>query len=112
MSKSESTVQAEEINKRRILVAIALTLIAGVFAYQFFLQDGRHYVSPDGEWYLASARGEIAVEPFSLRIIGPLLISACHFDGIWIGACRFVWSYARACGSIAIIVHLLIPFCR
>jgi hypothetical protein len=108
MSKSESTVQAEEINKRRILVAIALSLIAGVFAYQFFLQDGRHYVSPDGEWYLASARGEIAVEPFSLRIIGPLLISVLTtLTGLSPQAAFQLVTFASVIGSLLLLLKIL-----
>src|SRR5262249_26130439 len=57
----------------RFLLTVALALVFALFAYQYFAQGGREYLSPDGHNYLPSARGESVIHPISSRVLGPTM---------------------------------------
>jgi hypothetical protein len=65
-------------SRQQYLVYGAIVCVLLVFAFEFFLQDGSAYVSPDGQHYLTIAQGETHVYPYNVRLVKPLIVRGLH----------------------------------
>ena len=60
---------------RLAVLICAFAFVAALYAYQFWIQGGRNYLSVDGQIYLAVARGETVMWPLNTRLLVPLIAS-------------------------------------
>ena len=55
------------------VMAGVFAFVSGLYAYQFWIQGGRDYLTIDGQWYFALARGERVLWPMSTRLVVPFI---------------------------------------
>lgn len=95
-----------------ILISLALVLVSSIYFYQFYFQGGQSHLNPDGEHYLAYARGEIVERPFNTRMVGPAIaFLIAEAIGVSLPVAYHLITLIGFLGSLILLIILLDRHC-